>query len=54
MRDDIEQIVVGYRDLTQSLGKEMERVSAFFAVTFHIDAAIGAVDTNPYRNRAQI
>jgi hypothetical protein len=50
-RDDIEHVVVRYRDLIENPRKEIKKISAFLGATFDIDAAIEVVDTSLYRNR---
>ena len=51
-RDDVEYITVNHRDLVDDPGSQMERVSSFLGEPCDVDAAIGAVDSSLYRNRA--
>jgi hypothetical protein len=53
-RTDIEYLVVRYRNLIENPRKEIGEISAFLGASFDIDAAIGAVDTALYRNRASL
>jgi hypothetical protein len=53
-RNDIEHLVVRYRALIENPRKEIGKISAFPGASFDIDAAIGAVDTALYRNRAPL
>jgi len=51
-RDDVEYITVNHRDLVDDPRSQMERVSSFLGEPCDVDAAIGAVDSSLYRNRA--
>jgi hypothetical protein len=51
-RPDIEYILVNYRNVIDDPRTQIERVSQLFGEKFDLDAALTAVDSKLYRNRA--
>lgn len=51
-RNNIDYILVRYRDIIDNPRVEIERVSRLFGETFDFDRALTAVDSRLYRNRA--
>ena len=49
-RDDIDYIIMNYRDVIKNPVEEIEKLNGFLGGMLNVESAVGAVDPNLYRN----